>query len=78
MAGWVADEQSLVDWLGSLIDSSLASYEAPLCWRLFGALRSRHIRAAPREPRSPTHESPRAACVLALELPRHELERREP
>jgi len=46
VAGWVADEQSLVDWLGSLIDSSLASYEAPLCWRLFGALRSRHIRAA--------------------------------
>ncbi|MEZ5648959.1 MAG: urease accessory UreF family protein [Burkholderiaceae bacterium] len=46
VAGWVEDERSLVDWLGSLIDSSLASYEAPLCWRLFGALRSRHMRAA--------------------------------
>jgi urease accessory protein len=46
VAGWVEDEASLVSWLNALVDNALASYEAPLCWRLFGALRSRHMSAA--------------------------------
>lgn len=44
--GWVHDEHSLATWLGGLVEGPLAGYELPLCWRLFGALRERHLAAA--------------------------------